>query len=469
MVSALGSGTYGLGEFSEVCGQAVDIRLIVLHRDQPLLDLAPRRQENSAVVLVEPVRVAVPVVHAEEAAVVGDRVGGEHHAALGAGGDYVGGEAVVVYRSADARGGALAELFDVLVRLRRGYLGQHGPGRGHGQRVAVERADHLVAAFGHVVHDRPGAADGGHGHAAAERLGQGDQVGLDALGPRDAAGADGEAGLDLVEGEQGAVAMEQFLELREVARLRLDDAGVHHHRLQDQAGDLAFVLLQQAGDAVEVVERGDQGQVGDGLRDPGGGGGTARLLPRARFFFPGGDRDLHRVVVAVVAALDLDDQVPAGDRAHQVDGVHGGFGTGVGEAPLRQAEPFCQLGGHRDGVRGGLGEVGAVGGLLGYCLRDRRVGVAGQRGAVAAVQVDVLVAVDVPDLRAEAPAQPDRLRGGDLPAGGDTSGEVLLGLLGEAVGLGLAADEDFLLLRDDLFQLGVGGHVGAHVGAPSLD
>src|SRR5690348_5933141 len=48
MVSALGSGTYGMGDFSEVRDQAVDIRLIVLHRDQPLLDLAPRRQENPA-------------------------------------------------------------------------------------------------------------------------------------------------------------------------------------------------------------------------------------------------------------------------------------------------------------------------------------------------------------------------------------------------------------------------------------
>src|SRR5690349_11610935 len=299
MVAALGSGTYGLGEFSEVRDQAVDIRLIVLHRDQPLLDLAPRRQENSAVVLVEPVRVAVPVVHAEEAAVVGHRVGGEHHAALGAGGDYVGGEAVVAYRLADARGGALAVLLDVLVRRGGSHLGQHGPGGGHGQGVPVEGADHLVAAVGHVAHDLPGAADGGHGHAAAERLGQGDQVGLDALGPRDATGADGEAGLDLVEGEQGPVFVEQFPECGEVAGPGLDDPGVHHHRLEDHAGDLVFMLLEQAGHAVQVVEGGDQGQVGDGLRDAGGGGGAARFRLRARVFFPGGDRHLHRVVVAV--------------------------------------------------------------------------------------------------------------------------------------------------------------------------
>jgi len=62
--------------------------------------------------------------------------------------------------------------------------------------------------------------------------------------------------------------------------------------------------------------------------------------------------------------------------------------------------------------------------------------VAGQGGAVAAVQVDVLVAVDVPDLRAAAVTQPDRLRRGDLPAGSDAAGEVLFGLLGQPGGGG---------------------------------
>jgi hypothetical protein len=40
-------------------------------------------------------------------------------------------------------------------------------------------------------------------------------------------------------------------------------------------------------------------------------------------------------MVAVVAALDLDDQVAAGDRAHQVDGVHGRLGARVDEPPER--------------------------------------------------------------------------------------------------------------------------------------
>src|SRR5215475_11887790 len=147
-----GSWSGSPGEDGEVLYQAVDIRLTVLYRDQPLLDLAPRRQENPAVVLVEPVRVAVPVVHAEEAAVAGDRFGREHHAALGARGDHVRGEAVFVYGVLYAGGGALTEPLDPAVRPRRGHRGPHGTARGPGQRVPVEGGNHLVAAVGHVPH-----------------------------------------------------------------------------------------------------------------------------------------------------------------------------------------------------------------------------------------------------------------------------------------------------------------------------
>jgi hypothetical protein len=145
-VGSIGSVADGPGEDGEVLDQAVNVRLIVLHRDQPLLDLAPGRQENPAVVLEKPVRVAVPVVHAEEAAIVRYRLVGEDHAALGARGDHVRGQSVVVDGSFYTANGALAEAFDPGVRLRRGHLGEHGPGRGHGQRVPVEGADHLIAA-----------------------------------------------------------------------------------------------------------------------------------------------------------------------------------------------------------------------------------------------------------------------------------------------------------------------------------
>src|SRR5271169_3973346 len=450
-----GCGAYGSGEDGEVLDEAVDVRLVVLHRDEPLLDLAPGRQEDPAVVLVEPVRVTVPVVHAEEAAVVLYGLGGEYHAALGARGDHVRGQPVVLDGLLYAAGGPLAERLDLLVCPGRGHLGEHGPGRGHGQRVPVEGADHLIAAGGHVTHDVGGAADGRDGHAAAQRLGQGDEVGLDVFLLRHAARADGQAGLHLVEGEQGMVFVQEGLEGFEVAGPWLDDAGVHHDRLDDHPRDLVPVLVEKPGHAVEVVEGGDQRQIGDGPGNAGGGGGAVGLVSRPGYARLRGHRDLHRVVMTVIAALDLDDQVPAGDRAHEVDGVHGGFGAGVGETPFRQAEAARELPRDHDGVRGGLGEVGAQAGLACYCFRDGRVGVAGQGGAVAAVQVDVLIAVDVPDLRTAAVAQPDRLRHGDLPARGDTAGEVVLGLLGQTLGARLAADEDLLLRRDDLPELGV--------------
>ena len=103
--------------------------------------------------------------------------------------------------------------------------------------------------------------------------------------------------------------------------------------------------------------------------------------------------------------------------------------------------------------------------LGGYGLLYGGVRVAREGGAVAAVQVHVLVAVDVVDLRAMAVAQPDRLRCGDLPARGDPAGQVLLSRLGEVSGVRLAADEDLFLGRDDLGELGIGDGVADALGA----
>src|ERR1700733_7762767 len=125
-VGSVGSvGSYGSGEDAEVRYEAVDVGFVVLDRDQPLLDLAPWREENAAVVLIEPVRVAVPVVHAQEAAVAGDGLGREHYAAFGAGGDHVGGEIRGCDGLLDSGRGSQAEVFEGLVGLGRGYLGEH--------------------------------------------------------------------------------------------------------------------------------------------------------------------------------------------------------------------------------------------------------------------------------------------------------------------------------------------------------
>src|SRR6266567_7489604 len=87
-------------------------------------------------------------------------------------------------------------------------------------------------------------------------------------------------------------------------------------------------------------------------------------------------------------------------------------------------------------------------------LDDGRVTMPGQCRAVAAVQVNVLVPVNVVDLRSLAVAEPDGLRAGDLPAGRHPAGQCVTGPAGHPARLWLEAGEDFFLLGDDA---GMGG------------
>src|SRR5918997_6754895 len=77
----------------------------------------------------------------------------------------------------------------------------------------------------------------------------------------------GDAALDLVEGEQGAMVVHYLAHPLQVALLRRYDAGVHHYRLEDHASYLSMILLEEPLQGIEVVVRDDQGKVGDGPRD----------------------------------------------------------------------------------------------------------------------------------------------------------------------------------------------------------
>jgi hypothetical protein len=157
-------------------------------------------------------------------------------------------------------------------------------------------------------------------------------------------------------------------------------------------------------------------------------------------------------MMPVVAALDLDDQVPSGDRPDQVHGVHRGLGARVGEPPGRQAEPASEFLGDRERVARRLGEMGTERDLPADRFDDGRVTVAGQRGAITAVQVDILVAVDVVELRALAVTEPHRLRAGDLPARGDPARQRGGRLRRHPARLRLPGREDLLLPGDDIFE-----------------
>ena len=159
--------------------------------------------------------------------------------------------------------------------------------------------------------------------------------------------------------------------------------------------------------------------------------------------------------MAVIAALDLDDQIAPGERAGEMHGVHRRLGAGVGEPPQRQVETARQFTGDPDRVLGGLGEMGAPADPVAHRGDDGRMRVAGDRRAVTAVHVDVLVAVDVVDLGARTVAHPHRLRLGDLPVRGRAAGEVFARHRDEFGAARLAAQEHLLLVGDQLVY-GVG-------------
>ena len=152
-----------------------------------------------------------------------------------------------------------------------------------------------------------GAADRAARQTACERLGEADDVGRDTEQAGRPAGVHAEAGLDLVERQQHAVAAGELANTFEVPGVGRDDAGVHHHRLHDHAGDRALVVVQHTLERLEIVERHEVHEIGHRLRDAGGGN-AMRVVGRAEHVEVAPLRDHHRVVVAVIRALDLDDR-----------------------------------------------------------------------------------------------------------------------------------------------------------------
>lgn len=105
-------------------------------------------------------------------------------------------------------------------------------------------------------------------------------------------------------------------------------------------------------------------------------------------------------MMAVVGAEDLHDRIAVRVGAGDADGVHRGLGTGVREAPLRKAEALGELVGDHEIVFVGEGEMRALREAVGDGLADLGVRVTLDHGAEAVVEIVVLVAIHVPDLRA---------------------------------------------------------------------
>ena len=227
----------------------------------------------------------------------------------------------------------------------------------------------------------------------------------------------------------------------EVAGLRRDDGDVHHRRLEDQRRDAVAHVVEHALEDLGVVERDRQRQLGDGARVAAAerhAGGHAALAQRLD---GRAHRHHHGVVMAVVGALDLQDHVAAGRGARQVHGVHRRLGARVGEAPLRQAVAAHELLRDDDRALRRRGEVRADPGALAHGGGDLRVAVADAHHAEAVVEVDVLVAVDVPHARALAAVEVDRPRVGRLERARHAARHDLAGALEVRVGAGRAGQQ----------------------------
>ncbi len=130
-------------------------------------------------------------------------------------------------------------------------------------------------------------------------------------------------------------------------------------------------------------------------------------------------------MVAVIAALELDDLLAAGVATGHADGVHRRLGARVAEAHEVGAEASLDLLGQRDPVLDREGVARAVRDTVLKGLGEDRVRVAGGEHAEGHVEVDVLVAVRVADARAARIGHEQRVGIVGLERGRDAEGHRL--------------------------------------------
>ena len=315
---------------------------------------------------------------------------------------------------------------------RRRQFAQHRQPRSQGHRVAGEGAALADAAPGRrvvAVHDVGAPAERAHREAAADDLPERGQIGRDAVMLLRAAARQPEAD-DLVEDHQHPVPGGDLAHAADEVRGQVQDSAL---RIQHDARQLLGVLGDQPLGRLQVAERQHHrvghrpGRHADRLRVGQRPLGRAGLLQRGR------DRDLHRVVAAVVAALELGDQVPAREGARQAHRVQAGLGPGVGEArPFQAGHAAAQLRAHLGLVPHGRAQGDAALQLRLHRRHHGRVVVAQDLAGVVVGEVGVPVAVDVEQVRAVAALHGQRV------------GAVEVGALGDAAGRGVGVGREVL-------------------------
>jgi len=312
--------------------------------------------------------------------------------------------------------------------------GEGGDSGGHGEGVSAEGSGLVDGAERREqVHEALLAAEDADGEASADNFAEGDEVGGEVVELAGAAEGYAEAGHYFVGDEQGAFAGGDGSQAGEIAGGWRDAAGVADDGLEDDGGDGARMGGEGGFDCVEVVVGQGEGEAGDFFGDSGGTGDAEGGDAGAGF-------DEEAVGVAVVAALEFDDDFAVGGGAGEADGGHGGLGAGADEAELFDG-----------GIAGdyALGEVGLgcgggakAGGVAGGALDGfdyGREGVAEDHGTPGAEVVDVAVAVGVGEVGSLSALDKGggSADGFECADGGvDAAGEEALGALLEGLGTG---------------------------------
>ena len=267
------------------------------------------------------------------------------------------------------------------------------------------------------LHDVVGAGHGADGEAAADYLGQGGEVGVDAEVVAGALVGDPEAD-HLVGYEKNAEVLGNLPYLLQEAGGRGHPPEGGGEGVDDYCRKLVPVALDYGGAGVDVVPGHGDDFFGDPGRDAGLGH-AGREHGVAPVVGVGGLADLGVVVAAVVSAFDLGDLEPAGTGPGGLDAQHDRLAAGVAEAELVYVvDAVYEEVGELDLGLGGHGEGGAHFQLLADGFDDGRVGVAVDEGGHVVDEVEALLALNVDELAAAGPADVDGVgvHGNRVPA-----------------------------------------------------
>ncbi len=246
------------------------------------------------------------------------------------------------------------------------------------------------------------AADRRDRIAVGDRLGDGEDIGLDAIELLGAALADAEAGLHFVDDHQHAIFGAKLTHRLDEFRLRGNTTAIAEDRLDQHGGNGVVVLFENFFEAIGVViwhlpeqltdSLGNALAIGDDLRV------LALVLHGLRISGPHGG-----VEQAVIGAFEGDIIVFAGIAAGEAQRSHYRFGAGIGEThQLSRGHHFLDQLGNCDFLLGAEREDGTDRLRLAGGSIHVRMAVAENGRTIAEAIIDIFVAINIPEAGALA-------------------------------------------------------------------